>query len=36
MDSDEDVKGKVGLLIITILLLVDKKKGASVKKSVGN
>ena len=35
-DSDEGAKGKIGLLIISILILVDSKRGASVKKSVGN
>ena len=33
-DSEDDIKGKVGLLIVTITLLVEKKRGASVKKSV--
>jgi hypothetical protein len=34
-ETDDDAKGKVTLLVLTLLYLVDKKRGASVKKSLG-
>jgi len=34
-ETEDDVKGKVTLLVLTLLYLVDKKRGASVKKSLG-